>query len=479
MTTRLLNLDVGQQISLTIDDCIGRSVAILGITGSGKTNTAAVLIEELLANGLPLTIVDIESEYWGLCERFQILVAGRSSRADLPLETGNAAALAELSHQRGLSVILDLSEYTLDEAYEILVSYFTKLWDVASKRHVPYLVALEECHEWIPQGIRTPLKQILTRIALRGRKRGLGMLLMSQRSAKVEKDVLTQASLLFLHRVVHPTDMRVYADLVPLPGAHVEEMVRALQRGQAIVVHEHTPQVVQIRLRQTFHVGSTPTLSDVAQPALRQIDAALLQELRRLLAVKAPESEETALRKAEKRIKELEQLLAARDVELAHLEERIALLSNLRVSMEGGGDPARLQIERAIVEHATINAVQTADLPRVVEAVPAPGMPVNGAVVRSIQRRLEQLSPKQKQVYQLLVEHGTAMTVAEIAAWLGVVKRTAQDYLPPDALVKLGLMRRDQRGNTYLYQATLREFLAKEVPGADPEPILHQLFPKR
>jgi DNA helicase HerA-like ATPase len=62
-----MTLDIATpDLSLEVQAFVGRSVAVLGITGSGKTNTAAVLIEELLTQGLPMTIVDIEGEYWGL-----------------------------------------------------------------------------------------------------------------------------------------------------------------------------------------------------------------------------------------------------------------------------------------------------------------------------------------------------------------------------------------------------------------------------
>ena len=81
-----LHIDIDQRIQMPLKSFIGESVAVLGIRGSGKTNTAAVLIEELLTGGLPLTIVDIEGEYWGLKEKFEILVIGRSPNADIEVK---------------------------------------------------------------------------------------------------------------------------------------------------------------------------------------------------------------------------------------------------------------------------------------------------------------------------------------------------------------------------------------------------------
>src|SRR5947209_19816062 len=127
-----MSLDIASpDLLLETQAFVGRSVAVLGITGSGKTNTAAVLIEELLTQGLPMTIVDIEGEYWGLKQSYDLLIVGRSEHAELEIGPENAAQLATLSVQRGISIILDLSDYTQDEQYDFLVAYFQSLWYIA------------------------------------------------------------------------------------------------------------------------------------------------------------------------------------------------------------------------------------------------------------------------------------------------------------------------------------------------------------
>ncbi len=324
-----MSIDIaGPDLSLETQAFVGRSVAVLGITGSGKTNTAAVLIEELLSEGLPMTIVDIEGEYWGLKQFYDLLIAGRSEHAELEIGPENAGQLATLSVQRSISVILDLSDYTQDEQYTFLVAYFQSLWDVAGKARKPYQIILEEAHEWVPQGMRTPLKQLLTRIALCGRKRGLGIILMSQRSAKVEKDVLTQVPLLFLHKVVHPIDLKVYKELVPLPSAKVEAMVGGLQQGQAVVVSDQQVTAAHIRQRHTFHAGATPTLGPAVEPELRRVDETMLRELQALLA-----SEKKTASKPDQiqRIKELEAVMAAKDAEIATLRKQLSMPKKLTI----------------------------------------------------------------------------------------------------------------------------------------------------
>lgn len=477
-----LHIDSSTTLSFDIADFIGKSVALLGITGSGKTNTAAVLIEEQLAQGVPMTIVDIEGEYYGLKERYDLLVAGRSAHSELPLSADTAATLAEISMQRGVSVILDLSDYTQDESYDLLIAYFTRLWDVAGTLRRPYQIVLEEAHEWIPQGANTPLKQLLTRIALRGRKRGFGIILMSQRSAKVEKDVLTQASLLFLHKVIHPIDIKVYKDLLPLAGMQVEQMTGTLATGEAIILHNHIVQTAHIRLRHTFHAGSTPTMETSAQPELKRIDASLLQELQALLATTQHEKTPDSERKHLKRIAELETLLNERNATIAELEKQNALLSKLSVSV---ASPQKLEIAQATVHSMTTHGKAVAATPAVVESSlatnkprqPAQSIaaPLNESKFTSLKNRLNRISETEYRILLLLTEHRQDMTTNEIAAWMNLAESTIRSNIPW-SLMTMKLLSRTKIGRGYSYRSLVREYLAKEFPGVDVERLVQRLL---
>src|SRR5205814_1794280 len=105
-----------------------------------------------------------------------------------------------------------------------------------------------------------------------------------------------------------------------------------------------------------------------------------------------------------------------------------------------------------------------------------PSIPINEAKLRSLRKRLSQLNPRQYQVFKLLVEHDTPMSVEQIAAWLSVTRPTAQKYLPPHALYKLGLVKRTQEGSAYIYEATIKKYLEKEFPGADIRALLAQVL---
>ncbi len=493
-------MNIAEGLSLTIEDFIGRSTAVLGITNTGKTNTVAVLAEELLSRGQPLTIVDIEGEYWSLKERYDILVAGRSEHAELEIGVENAAELAEVSLRRGISVILDLSDYAEEESAALLLAYFQRLWTVAFTLRRPYQIILEEAHEWIPQGTRTPLKQLLIRIALRGRKRGLGIILASQRSAKVEKDVLTQVPLRFLHQVVHPADMTVYADLIPLPPKQVRELVGGLQVGQAVVLVNHQPAVYTIRLRHTFHPGATPTLEEVVEPELRKIDAALLRELQAMLATASERAGENSgkreaqqIQQQARRIQELEELLAARDREIAELHRQLETLGRLSVAVEL---PGTMAISRASVQQMQVAGTSNSGAAPMMAALPAPAVrpapiqlresekaaaavearpPLNEKKFTAYRSRFKQVAPRYRRLLQVLTEHNREMSVSELAAWLQIEETTISKD-PPLELVKLHMLARRRYNDGYHYRSTLRQHLQEAFPYADIEALVQRLF---
>lgn len=493
-----LQVDARNLLELPLEALVGESVAVLGIKGSGKTNTAAVLIEELLSCGLPLTIVDIEGEYWGLKEQFAILVAGRSQNVDLEVSAVHAGKIAEFSVTNGISVILDLSEFSQDEMNDFLLRYFRSLWETSFTLRRPYEIVLEEAHEFVPQSVRTPLKEILTRIALRGRKRGLGIISVSQRSAKVEKDVLTQASILFLHRVVHPIDIKVYQDILPLPSKEVENIIGNLRSGQAIVLNNHQVDVIQVRLRHTFHVGATPQLRASNVPRLRRVDLAMLENLKNLLS--QVKTQENSL---EKTIRELQDLVDEKDAKIEEQKATIErlriqteLLSKLELSLGLASTEALLpssKVNSLEVEQIHASQLVTAKSNHVSTPVEVLSLPDRLTLlqygvgdpqeIQRQQRRFNSLAqdikklPKfQRSILRFLIEReGSEMGTKDLARWLDLSETTIKNR-PPLDLMKLGLISRTRNKRSYKYISVHRTLLKAEFPDINTEFLIERLL---
>src|SRR5690606_16115035 len=163
-----MKIDEFKLLPLKAEDFLGQSVAVLGIKGSGKSNTAAVLAEELLTANVPLCIVDVAGEYAGLKDKFEIFSVGCSLQpetldAKLPVE--RAAAAARRSYERGVSVILDVSGFNRQARECFLAEYMNTIWNLAQTLRHPYILFLEEAHNYIPQSGQTAVTGVLTDVA--------------------------------------------------------------------------------------------------------------------------------------------------------------------------------------------------------------------------------------------------------------------------------------------------------------------------
>ncbi|NON62944.1 ATP-binding protein [Acidianus sp. RZ1] len=223
-------MDLG--FTLDSNEIARKCIAILGIRGSGKSNTAKVLASELIADGYPVVIIDPDGEY----ELNAITIDNFDLDTDI---------LAKQIIYDGKSTIIDMNEWN-NKAFNFLFNLLDSLWNKSKVGGKSFFILLEEAHEFIPQNEKTRLSEEITRIALRGRKRGIGMILVSQRSAKINKDVLTQSEIYFLHKVVHPADIKVYREILPWKAKDVES-VKSLEVGEAFFYVNGTVNKVKVK----------------------------------------------------------------------------------------------------------------------------------------------------------------------------------------------------------------------------------------
>ncbi len=223
--------------SLNKSDIARKCVAILGIRGSGKSNTSKVMIEEAIKEDLPVTVIDPDAEYVDLVS---------SMGGDVVNGNDDASLTSEVHHRKRISSVIDMSEWN-QESFSFLYKYLTNIWEMSKDRMTDRMIVVEEAHEFIPQGKVSGISEIITRLALRGRKRGIGIILISQRSAKVNKDVLTQSEIYMLHKVVHPADLKVYKEILPWKPKEVDAVVPSLEVGEALLYNEGRTEKVRVR----------------------------------------------------------------------------------------------------------------------------------------------------------------------------------------------------------------------------------------
>jgi len=484
-------LNISNDLALDLEQIIGQCIAILGIRGSGKSNTAGVIFEELLKHNYPLSIVDIDGEYFGLKERYEVLVVGQGKGVEIEVDVDCAEEIAQVSMEKNVPVVLDLSGFLSEERSEFLKAYLTALWNLAGKLRRPYIIGIEEAHEFIPQGIRTKLKELISRIALRGRKRGLGAIIISQRSAKVEKDVLSQAGMLFLHRVVHEADMRVYGELLPWRKSEVKEIITALETGDCVYINRETILPIYVRERETFHAGFTPSLEVVVTPELRQVNQSIIEAIERAKVGKGKKSRIEELRG---RLEQLEAVLAEKDKTIAELEEAARTLGYIKVEIPSPSPPNMQDISKAIVhsvEGGKVAAKAARSMSSVSDSVatrkPVASDPVieapfdEGEVIdidelgstnslpQAVRQHIDRLVSRaakkgilDRRILAFAVAHApTSYSVRQIAAWTGCAQGVIEDD-PPRDFLDMGLIVRERRSDGLHYRSNLKAFVTRE-----------------
>ncbi|WP_129116759.1 ATP-binding protein [Halegenticoccus tardaugens] len=333
----------GSSVALPVVEILTGRGFITGKSGSGKSNTASVVIEKLLDSQFPVLIVDTDGEYYGLKESYEILHVGADDECDIQVSPEHAEKIASLALEQNVPIILDVSGY-LDEsdAQELLLEVSKQLFAKEKKLKKPFLMLVEECHEYIPEkGGMDEAGKMLIKIGKRGRKHGLGVVGISQRPADVKKDFITQCDWLVWHRLTWGNDTKVVGRIL---GREYADAIEDMGNGEAFLVTDWSESVrrVQFHRKETFDAGATPGLDDFERPELKSVSDDLVSEIREISDERARRESELAdlrqeLDRKRKRIDQLEaELEEARDMSRMADQFAQAMLQKAEAPYRGG-----------------------------------------------------------------------------------------------------------------------------------------------
>jgi len=327
-------LHVSPDLRLPLD-LITETAAIIAKRGVGKTYTASVITEELLKAGGHVVAIDPVGVWWGLrasaegepAGGLQVLILG-GSHGDLPLDAHAGRAVADLIVEERLSCVLDLSLMTQEEAARFLAPFLDRLYQI---NRLPLHLMVDEADSVAPQVPgrgESPMLAAMDRIVRRGRARGLGVTLITQRPAVLSKNVLTQIELLITLRLTSPNDRKAIDGWIQAQGTEDERRavmasLATLEVGEAWFWSPAWLGLlkrVHIRQRQTFDSSATPKVGQTlaAPRTLASVDLSALKERFSRALVAASENDPEQLRR---RLDSLQQQLRERPLE--HVVERV------------------------------------------------------------------------------------------------------------------------------------------------------------
>jgi hypothetical protein len=260
--------------------------AILGVTGSGKTELAFDLIRHSLDEQLKVVCIDLTAQYTGRLSDLAPIDLSISETTSKELatklfevETGQYNAGAE---KRALKTFDERLRNDVEKSIEEFLSnpensglgiirleeisntkatlWITELYMTCLLRyardhvgdHPKTLIVVEEAHTVMPEANTMGLGDYdskglvgkIAQIALQGRKYGVGLLVLAQRTATVSKTVLTQCNTIISFRCYDDTSLNFlrniygseYVNLIPnLPKLHAIAFGPWIRSQQPIV----------------------------------------------------------------------------------------------------------------------------------------------------------------------------------------------------------------------------------------------------
>src|SRR5205823_14971492 len=143
----------------------------------------------------------------GVNKGIPVIVFGLE-HADIPLDRAMGAQIAQAVVEENISCIISTFGMPKVAQRQLITEFSEELLNI---NDTPRHVFIEEAHEFVPQRVSAGMGKTFSAVealVVMGRNRSIGVTLINQRAATVNKDVLTQLDTLLAFRNVAPQDRK-------------------------------------------------------------------------------------------------------------------------------------------------------------------------------------------------------------------------------------------------------------------------------
>ena len=173
--------------------------------------------------------------------------------------------------RQGRATIINLKGYPPDIQETIVYKLANDLFTLRKQNKIaPFFLVLEEAHNYCPERSfgEAASSKVLRTIASEGRKFGLGLCVISQRPARVDKSILSQCTTQLVLKITNPHDLKAVSNSVEGLTSETEQEIRNLPIGTALVTGiVDLPLITTIRPRRTRHGGDAV---DITKPHVNE-----------------------------------------------------------------------------------------------------------------------------------------------------------------------------------------------------------------
>jgi len=202
----LADTSLGQPADLKFPlDFVRDKIFLTGITGSGKSWTGGLLMEEINRVGLQFVCFDVLGAHGGLSQLPNVEELSPKGG-----ESVNVKGLIDRLGKEPTSFVIDISDLPLDRQQQLVRDYCDDL--LQAKLGKGIMTIFEECQDFVPQQGKPNSFDGIVRLCKLGRQNGYGVCLISQRPASVSKEALSQCSTYMIHNLINHRDLKAVED---------------------------------------------------------------------------------------------------------------------------------------------------------------------------------------------------------------------------------------------------------------------------
>ncbi len=223
----------------------------------------------------------------------------------------------------------------IDPELQELIVYktMTDLFEARKKEKIPpFFAVIEEAHSFCPERSfgETKASKIIRTIASEGRKFGLGLCVISQRPARVDKSVLSQCTTQIILKITNPNDLKAISSSVEGITSESEKEIVNLPIGTSMICGlVDVPLFVDIRPRKSKHGGTAVTIFDdeTEKDVLKDVKEFEDKEILPIMNAKVTKKDIELM--SDKKIKKINTLLAPAVLFLCEKENDFNILFDL------------------------------------------------------------------------------------------------------------------------------------------------------
>lgn len=332
----LLQISTDFKLDLKDYEKEGIRIFISGISGSGKSNSAKVIAEEILKIPIPLIILDPEGEYASLRERFESIIIIGGKYADIPLTEYIIEELITLQYESGVSLIFDISELFEQKQIEYSAEIMKTLYYKATKYRKPIFLFVEECSLIAPEKIQIKSSKFAKEIISKGRKRGIHSIWISQRTAFVSKDIISQCNIRMIGKLIENNDIIHIKDILKNANLSKVEILNLTQ--EFFLITKKFKDKIKFRKAEIRDLSQTPLFEE----EIKLIDKKnsnlenILNDLLQKAELKKKQEFEKAdyIQELEGKLNEVNFELDEKSKLISRLQHDLEIVSNIKITQE-------------------------------------------------------------------------------------------------------------------------------------------------